>query len=79
VRYRSTHRYGGPLASVTRTKAMRLRKTAASWLQRHADPRRSARIDVIGLSPERPSALQRSVNKTVLWEGQQLCWLQSAC
>jgi putative endonuclease len=89
VRYRSSHRYGGPLASVTRAKAMRLRKTAAAWLQRHADPRRPARIDVIGLSPghtstgrpwaEQPLALERSVNKVVLWEDQQLCWLQSAC
>ncbi len=79
VRFRSRHDFGGPLASVTRAKVVRLRKTAAAWLQRHADPRRPARIDVIGLSPDDPPPEQTLLNPVVYWEGHKLCWLQSAC
>ncbi len=74
VRYRSRLDYGGPLASVTYAKARKLRITARAWLQQHADPRRPARIDVIGICPARFGA-----PGDLSWEGQRLTWVQSAC
>lgn len=79
VRYRSSDSHGGPLASVTPHKALRLRKTAAAWLQRNADPRRRARIDVIGICPAAQRLTDTMINPVVLWEEQQLCWLLSVC
>lgn len=82
VRYRHDHRFGGPVASVTPAKARRLRHTAASWLQRHADPQRPARIDVIGLSTLKTGALDAGLAASPddhRWEGMHLQWIQAAC
>lgn len=78
VRFRSRHDFGGALASVTRAKAQRLRFAASVWLQRKADARRPARIDVIGLSPG-ASPRHDSANAQYRWEGLNLAWVQSVC
>ena len=79
VRYRASGARGGPTGSVDAPKRRRLRLAATAWLQRHADPRRPARIDVIGMMPGAPDASGgRSASATrgpgVAWEGYRLDW-----
>ena len=77
VRYRHSLQYGGPLQSITPAKTRRLRLTAHAWLQRHADPHRPARIDVVGISPAK--ADNQGPQKEFDWEGNYVTWVQSAC
>lgn len=79
VRYRRNHRYGSPVASITPRKIARLRLTARAWLQRHADPRRPARIDVIGISPCVTQGVPADNGSNFVWENQHLIWVRSAC
>ncbi len=79
VRYRADARRGGALASVTAAKRRRLGLTAAAWLQRHADPRRAARIDLVGLSPADVAAAPRAPGddfRTAIVEGYRVEWLR---
>ena len=93
VRYRGSTARGGAVASVDARKRARLRRTARAWLQRHADPRRPARIDVIGMAPGAPGpgtggsgtdgagpddAGERGAGAVVDWEGYRLTWLPGA-
>ena len=51
VRYRSSDKFGGAAASVTRNKQMKLRRTAEFFLQRHPRFRKHrAQFDVITVS-----------------------------
>lgn len=50
VRYRRSHRYGLPAETITKSKQMRLIRTAARYLQ-HRRYRSSCRFDVIAISP----------------------------
>ena len=83
VRFRRSLQHGGPLGSITASKARKLRSTAAAWLQRHADPRRPARIDVIGISLIRAQAGAAwpvdEISNEISWEGNYLTWVKSAC
>ena len=58
--------------SVDAAKRRRLRRVAAAWLQRHADPRRPARIDVLGMAPASGDP------RGPLWEGYRVRWLRGA-
>lgn len=82
VRYRADARRGGAAASVDAAKRRRLRRTAAAWLQRHADARRPARIDVVGLAPVRPRAAARAGEvrgaRGKPWEDYLLTWVRAA-
>ena len=82
VRYRGDVRRGGAAASVDARKRGRLRLAASAWLQRHADPRRPARIDVVGLAPGAragaPVRARPGEPVPVAWEGYALLWLPGA-
>ena len=82
VRYRASGTRGGATGSVDARKRRRLRLAAAAWLQRHADPRRPARIDVIGMMPGAPleaSGEPRAARGAgVAWEGYRLDWRPGA-
>jgi putative endonuclease len=56
VRYRASARYGGALASISRGKIAKLRRTAAHYLKRF-DPRgtRPCRFDVLAPDPDNAS------------------------
>ncbi len=56
VRYRKNSRYGNPVVSVDSNKQRKLKVAARAFLQQHAHPQQSARIDVIALSPLDPDA-----------------------
>ena len=71
VRWRARGGAGGAALSVDARKRRRLRRAASAWLQRHADPRRPARIDVLGLAPAGRDASER-------WEGRAVAWLPGA-
>ena len=73
VRYRAA---GVAVETVGAAKRRRLRSAAAAWLQRHADPRRPARIDVIGLAPARPH--DAAPAGATLREGYLITWLADA-
>ncbi|AKU16402.1 YraN family protein [Luteipulveratus mongoliensis] len=49
VKTRRSETYGSPLEAVTWSKAARLRRLAASWLEEHRARPASVRIDVIGV------------------------------
>ena len=80
VRYRASGARGGAALSVDARKRRRLRATASAWLQRHADPRRPARIDVLGLGPAGAADDPRRPGRPgdVRWEGRWLTWLPGA-
>ena len=73
VRYRAS---GAAVETVGAAKRRRLRSAAAAWLQRHADPRRPARIDVIGLTPARSRGTAPA--GATLREGYLITWLTDA-
>ncbi|MFK8080842.1 MAG: YraN family protein [Granulosicoccus sp.] len=74
VRYRATSRYGGALASVDWKKQRKLVRTASAWLQRNADSRDCARIDIIAIEP-----LGRTPYKDeCVWKNHHLLWLSNA-
>ena len=51
VRYRTSQRYGGALASVTAAKRQRMIVTASAYLESRPDlRRRPCRFDVVGVS-----------------------------
>ena len=53
VKTRRTERFGAPVEAVSWSKAARLRRLAAAWLQEHEVRGGRIRIDVIGvLRPE---------------------------
>jgi putative endonuclease len=52
VRYRKHVHYGGGSASVDTHKARKLRRTALAFLQQYSLTQRSARIDVVAVSPK---------------------------
>ena len=87
VRYRTSNARGGAALSVDARKRRRLRATASAWLQRHADPRRAARIDVLGLCPDAgrnaldpggPDPTPEDGASVTRWEGYRLTWLPGA-
>ena len=49
VKTRSSSAYGHPLEAVTATKAARLRRLAARWLQAHDVHPEGVRIDLVGV------------------------------
>jgi putative endonuclease len=73
VRFRSSERYGGAIASVDYRKQRKLARTANSWLQRYANQFTPARIDVIALKP----ALQNTPTKNY-WRGFEVIWIKNA-
>ncbi|MFK7994146.1 MAG: YraN family protein [Granulosicoccus sp.] len=74
VRYRSTRRYGGALASIDWKKQRKLIRAANAWLQKHANSRDCARIDIITIQPihREPEACERR------WRNHHLVWLLNA-
>ncbi len=58
VRYRQrASRFGDGIDSITMAKQRKLRRTARAWLQQHATPATSARIDVLAIqSDSRPES-----------------------
>ena len=73
VRYRCNQQFGGAIASVDKRKQTKLRRTANAWLQKNADSRTPARIDVIALSPQtHATPVERQ------WHGCELIWIQNA-
>ena len=73
VRFRSSERYGGAVESVDCRKQRKLVKTANSWLQRHANHKTPARIDVIALKPANPDT-----PTTAYWRGFEINWIKNA-
>jgi putative endonuclease len=62
VKTRRTGRFGAPVEAVSWSKAARLRRLAAAWLQEHEVRSGRVRIDVIGvLRPESGPARLRHV------------------
>jgi len=74
VRYRATSRYGGALASIDWKKQRKLVRTANAWLQKHADSRDCARIDVIAIEP----AEREPREGEHLWKNHYVLWLTNA-
>ncbi|GAA2079181.1 YraN family protein [Aeromicrobium halocynthiae] len=56
VKTRTGSAFGGPLEAVTPTKAARLRRLAAHWLEVHDVEPESLRIDVVGVQVPRRGA-----------------------
>lgn len=85
VRYRGHGSRFGAVASVDARKRARLKVTAAAWLQRHADPQRPARIDVLGLEPLRAAGRHfpsrrpgGDAGDISTWEHYRLTWVRNA-
>lgn len=74
VRYRGSSSHGGALGSVGARKRRTVHLAARAWLQAHADPRRPARIDVIGMSPAGPPDDDGWCD----WEDYRLRWIRNA-
>ena len=73
VRFRSTERYGGAVESVDYRKQRKLARTANSWLQRFANQKTPARIDVIALKPAHQHTPAASN-----WRGFEINWIKNA-
>jgi len=56
VKTRSTTAFGGPVEAVSETKAARLRRLAARWLQDHRVHPDEVRLDVVGVLLQRRGA-----------------------
>ena len=81
VRYRRSSAYGGALGSVGVRKRRALQRVVRAWLQAHADRRRPARIDVIGMTCSSPSTaleLTWAEPSWRSWEDYRLCWIENA-
>lgn len=80
VRYRFGEHFGGAIASVDYAKQRKLRRTAKSWLQKHACSMTPARIDVIGLSPASEGAATEQLRspRNHIWLGHGLQWIINA-
>ena len=64
VRYRASEHYGGPLASITRTKQRRLIKAASAFLKKNASlAQRPCRFDVVAVGGSREEPAIRWVAK----------------
>ncbi|MFK8079228.1 MAG: YraN family protein [Granulosicoccus sp.] len=74
VRYRTSSRFGGAVQSIDWKKQRKLLRTANAWLQKHADSRDCARIDVFAIEPStrKPREGER------LWRNHHVRWLINA-
>ncbi len=75
VRYRLHTRFGGPVASVTRTKQQKIIRTARAYLQEFADHQQLARIDVVGITPESVAHAEKS---GFSYQGYNISWVINA-
>lgn len=73
VRFRTSNRFGGALASVNHRKRQKLIKTASAWLQANADSRTAARFDIIAMEPA-----ASETQGTDIWQGHQIQWIVNA-
>lgn len=73
VRYRSSLSYGGAVESVDLRKQGKLRRTALAWLQKNANSRTQARIDVIAIHPS-----NSGTPKDSSWKDHQMNWIINA-
>ncbi len=79
VRFRASAEHGSATESVDWRKQRKLKRTVLHYLQRHADARQRARIDVVGVSyggeDEAPVLINVSTHQYL---GHQLIWTQNA-
>ena len=63
VRYRTSHRFGGALASVTTRKQLRLRRAAQVYLKTHREYQHHyCRFDVVGIEKASAQASEVTIN-----------------